>query len=110
MLDLNKVIKKGTIADLITDLVFEVTQKNRKNLQIEKMLKDFMIELNLFLEIELRSEISESIWEFFRMEKVGRYELWYHHYTFTGIIWTFLDWNYMRMRKCFKFCEYSSWR
>lgn len=75
MLDLNKVIKKGTIADLITDLVFEVTQKNRKNLQIEKMLKDFMIELNLFLEIELRSEISESIWEFFRMEKVGRYEL-----------------------------------
>lgn len=57
----------------------------------------------------LGEDAAEYIWELFRWEKVGRYELWYNHYSFTGVIWTFLDWNYMRLRKCFKFCEYSNW-
>ena len=64
----------------------------------ERVINDFWI----FLEHYIQLIVDEKVLDLLHIEKISRYELWYHHYTFTGIIWTFLDWNYMRLKKCFK--------
>lgn len=69
---------------------------------------DADINRSLTITLEIR-DFAKIIWDMFYIEKEFRYELWYQHYTFTGVIWTFLDGNYMRMRKCFKLCNLSNW-
>ena len=93
---------------LFTDIYEGVADSKRIAKNAESCLDS---DINRMLESTVEiSNISKWVWEIFYIEKEVRYELWYQHYTFTGVIWTFLDWNYMRMRKCFKLCEYSNWR
>lgn len=79
--------------------------KRAWNANSERLVNDWLF----FLEQTISLVLEEVVLDLLHIEKISRYELWYHHYTFTGIIWTFLDWNYMRLKKCFKFCEYAKW-
>lgn len=90
-----------------TDIYEGVANEKVKTKNVESCI-DSDINRSLENKLEINS-IAKVIWDIFYIEKEFRYELWYQHYSFTGVIWTFLDWNYMRMRKCFKICEFSNW-